>query len=88
EEDRIKELPDGYVLMDARLEIEKMEEYFGVKFADGEFETVGGLILSAIGRIPVTGEVVQIEPFEVVIELADERSIKKVKIKKKQDPDT
>lgn len=87
EEVEIRELPDGYVLVDGRLEIEKIEEHFGVQFIDGKFETVGGLILNAIGRIPVTGEVVDVGPLEMVIELADERSIKKVKVKKKQDPD-
>lgn len=82
EESEIIDLEDGSSIVDGHVEIEKIEEHFGVQFADGKFETLGGLILNATGRIPVQGEVIQIEPFEMVIESADERSIKKVRIKK------
>lgn len=81
----IVELPDGSILVDGRMEIEMVEEYFDVDFQERKYETVGGLILSAIKRIPVTGEVVHIDDFEITVESADERSIKKVKIKKKED---
>ena len=78
----IVELADGYVLVDGRTEIEKIEDHFGVGFPDGEFETLGGLILHEIRKIPVTGERIQIENFEMIIEAADERSIKKVRMKR------
>jgi len=40
------------------------------------------LILNSVKRIPLSGEKFQIEGLEVTIENADERSIKKVRIKK------
>ena len=43
---------------------------------------MGGLILNTIRRIPHQGENIQIEGMNITIESADERSIKKVKIKK------
>ena len=82
EEKGIVELPDGYVLVDSRVEIEEVEEYFGMKIPEGKFETLGGLILHVIEKIPIAGEVVYHDGFELIIESADERSIKKVKIKK------
>ncbi|HOK06199.1 MAG TPA: hemolysin family protein [Syntrophales bacterium] len=85
QEPQFTDLPNGGVLVDGRVEIEKIEERFGVEFAEGKFETLGGLILSTIGRIPTTGEVLEIEPFEMTIEEADDRSIKKVKIRKKEE---
>jgi CBS domain containing-hemolysin-like protein len=78
----IAELPDGYILVDGRTEIEKIEDHFGVTFPEGKYETLGGMILHAIGKIPVTGETIKIEQFEMIIESADERSIKKVKMKR------
>jgi len=78
----IIELADGYALIDGRMEIEKIEEYFDVKLPQGNFETLGGLILFTIKKIPVPGEIVQADPLEMVIESADERSIKKVRVKK------
>lgn len=81
----IVELPDGDILANGRTEIEKIEDHFGVRFPEGEFETLGGLILHEIRKIPVTGETLRIENFEMVIESADERSIKKVRIKRLPD---
>ena len=78
----IVELADGYILVDGRTEIERIEDYFGVSFPEGEYETLGGLILHEIRKIPVTGEKIQIDNFEMMIESADERSIKKVKMKR------
>lgn len=82
EEGGFVELADGYTLVDGRMEIEKIEDYFDIKFFEGKFETLGGLILSVIKKIPVAGEVIYIDNFEMIIESADERSIKKVKIRK------
>lgn len=81
----IVELPDGYILVDGRLEIESIEDYFNVEFHEKKYETVGGLILSSIKRIPVSGEIIHINNFEMIIESADERSIKKVRIKKREE---
>ena len=52
---RIVDLQDGYILADGRTEIEKIEDHCGVKFPEGEYETLGGMILHAIGNIPVAG---------------------------------
>lgn len=84
-EKEITELPDGYVLVDSRVEIEEVEKYFGMRMPEGKFETLGGLILHVIEKIPVAGEVVYHDGFEMIIESADERSIKKVKIKKAEE---
>jgi len=81
----IVELSDGYILIDGRVEIEVVEDYFGVEFQEGTYETLGGLILNTIKKIPVTGEVIKIDNFEMIIDSADERSIKKVRIRKISD---
>ncbi|MCX5854132.1 MAG: HlyC/CorC family transporter, partial [Deltaproteobacteria bacterium] len=84
----IIELPEGYTLIDGRVEIEIVEEYYGVKFQEGRYETLSGLILNVIKKIPVTGEVIQIENFEMIIDSADERSIRKVRVRKLSDDET
>jgi magnesium and cobalt transporter len=48
----------------------------------GRYETLSGLILNSTKRIPLSGEKFQIEGLEITIENADERSIRKVKIRK------
>ncbi len=82
--DELIELADGSVLANARLEIEVLEAHYGLAFDDGEYETLGGLILHVLKRIPIPGESVRIGPLEMKIEAADERSIKKVRIRKSE----
>jgi magnesium and cobalt transporter len=78
----IVELNDGYILIDGRVEIEVIEDYLEIKFEEGKFETLGGFILNLIKRIPITGETIHVDNLEMIIESADERSIKKVKLKR------
>jgi len=83
EEEKFVELSDGYTLVDSRVEIEAFEQYFGVDLPRGKYETLGGFILDAVKRIPMTGDVIQHDSLEMVIASADDRSIKKVRIRKK-----
>ena len=83
----IVEEPDGYTLVDGRVEIEELEEYFGVTFDEGKYETLGGLILNTVKRIPATGETIIVDNFEMTIVAADERRIKKVRIRKIREED-
>ena len=83
EELGIVDQPDGYTMVDGRVEIEQLEEHFGVIFGEGKYETLGGLILNSIKRIPATGETVNVDDFEMIITAADERTIKKVRMRRK-----
>ncbi len=76
---------DGVYIADARAEIEDVAELIGKNFDAGDHEedadTIGGLIFSALGRVPARGEVVNAIPgFEFHIADADPRRIKKVRI--------
>ncbi|HOX94825.1 MAG TPA: hemolysin family protein [Syntrophales bacterium] len=83
EEEKFVDLPDGYTLVDSRVEIEDFAQRFGVEIPEGKYETLGGFILDALKRIPMTGDVIEHDGLEMVIASADERSIKRVKIRKK-----
>ena len=82
EEADFTELPDGFVLVDSRVEIEKLEQRFGIAIPEGSYETLAGFILHQIRKIPIAGDVIRHGELELVIASADERSIKKVKIRK------
>lgn len=80
--DGIVQTIEGAVVVDARTEIEKIEEHFDIDLEKGRYETLAGLILNSVRRIPHKGESFQIEGLDITIENADERSIKRVKIRK------
>lgn len=82
EEEWLVEESDGTVVVDARLPIEELEEYFGVEIERDKFDTVGGLIFHLTGRIPEAGEVVETGDIRLTVLEADERKISKVRIEK------
>ncbi|TCU18089.1 hemolysin family protein [Rhizobium sullae] len=89
EEVMFKRISEDVFVADARVELEEIAEAIGPDFDISEqvdeVDTLGGLIFSALGRIPVRGEVVQALPdFEFHILEADPRRIKRVRITRKR----
>jgi CBS domain containing-hemolysin-like protein len=80
EEDWLVEEPDGVIVVDARLPIEELEEFFGIEVEREKFDTVGGLISQITGRIPHAGEEVVTDDIRLVIIDSDDRRIGKVRI--------
>ncbi len=72
----------GFLRVKGDAEIEEVEEMLQVDFPEGDYSTVSGLIMHHLGRIPDKGETFEINGIKFVIEDADERRIKKVKILK------
>jgi magnesium and cobalt transporter len=73
-------LDDKSILVDARLEIEKLAEYLDREFPEGEYESVGGFVINLLGRIPKVGEKITYQDLEVTIKSADARKIDKILI--------
>ncbi len=74
-------LPDGSYLVAGRLGIDELNEALEWKVPKKDYETVAGLILSVLGRIPRPGEQIVVETYELSVVDADERRILKVKVR-------
>ncbi|MEY6433778.1 transporter associated domain-containing protein [Thioalkalicoccus limnaeus] len=57
----------------ARTSIEDFNAYFGSALADDEFDTLGGLVANALGRVPKRGEQVEVGGFRITVLRADSR---------------
>jgi CBS domain containing-hemolysin-like protein len=89
EEVMFKQVSEDVFVADARVELEEIAQAIGSDFDVSDqvddVDTLGGLIFSALGRIPVRGELVQGLPgFEFQILDADPRRIKRVRITRKR----
>jgi magnesium and cobalt transporter len=59
----------------ARTTIEEFNDYFGSDLPDEEFDTIGGLVVNAFGRLPKRGERIQVSSFRFTVMRADSRRI-------------
>ncbi|MDX1444334.1 MAG: transporter associated domain-containing protein [Gammaproteobacteria bacterium] len=55
--------------------IEDFNEFFECELSDEEYDTVGGLVMSAIGHLPKRGETVEIDGFMFRVKRADNRRL-------------
>jgi len=83
QEPKLKTLEDGRVELDARLEIEEFERHFELKIEEKNFETVGGLIIHLLGRVPTVGEKVFYQNLIFTVQDADNRRIRRLWVEKK-----
>ncbi len=79
-------LSENTYLLSGRLEIERLNEKFGLGIPKGDYETLAGYILANCGRIPKQGEVITIEPFLITISKATKTKIDVVKLTRKTAP--
>ncbi|MCS6988659.1 MAG: hemolysin family protein [Chloroherpetonaceae bacterium] len=76
-------LSENTYLLSGRLEIDRINEKFGLSIPKGDYETLAGYILANCGRIPKQGEVIEIEPFTITISKASKTKIDVVKLTRK-----
>jgi len=78
--DEIQELGLETILVQARVDIEEVEERFHVEMPEGPYESVGGLVVHALGRLAVSGDQVDVGGLRFVVQSASRRHIKMVRI--------
>lgn len=60
-------LGDNHYLFSARLEVDYLNEQYGLNIEDGDYTTLGGYVIFCSERIPAVGEIIHHEQFEFVI---------------------
>jgi magnesium and cobalt transporter len=60
--------------------IEEFNSTFGTRFSDEEFDTIGGLVLHELGRMPRRGEAIEIGGMELKVLRADRRRIETLRV--------
>jgi CBS domain containing-hemolysin-like protein len=70
------------VVVDARIDIEAVEEHFNCLLPDGPYESVGGLLIHLLGRVPKHGETVAAPPLTFKVLTSTPRRVRTVRIRK------
>jgi len=71
--------PNTYIIS-GKYEIDQINENSDLKIEEGDYETIGGYIISKLGRIPALGETVVIGRFTILIARATAQRIDVIKL--------
>lgn len=78
----MERLPDGSYRVAGRVGIQEINESLEWELPTGDYETVAGMILATLHRLPRMGEEFRVGRFHVTILETDERRVLAVKIRK------
>jgi len=85
EEEPMKvEIGPGEVILDGRADIDDLTELVDPALEledDEEYDTLGGFVYHRIGRVPVVGDAVVIEPFVITVIKVSGRRVGKVRVR-------
>jgi putative hemolysin len=80
-EAQIEETPEGRVIADASVSIADLSAHLKREIpTEGDFESLGGLLIHKAGRVPEVGTTVQVDGFKFIVREADETRVVKVEI--------
>lgn len=87
EEEEIEQMTDGRFVLEGTSDIGELAETLEIDFPEGEYDTIGGFIMSELGRIPTQEEKAEVRygGYIFTVTEMDERRISKVEAEK--DPD-
>jgi len=80
EDPRVEPLPGGDVRVDGRLSIDEANEVLGGELPEGDWDTVGGLLFSTLGKVAVEGDEVDVDGYRLRADKIQGRRITRVRI--------
>jgi putative hemolysin len=78
--DTVERLPDGSYRVAGRTGIDELNEALDWELPKGDFETVAGLVLATLHRLPLVGEVLHVGRYTLTVLEADQRRVLTVRI--------
>jgi len=82
EERELMQIDQQTVVVDAKIDIEVVEKHFQCRLPGGPYESIGGLIIHRLGRMPQNGETVDSPPLTLTVLVANPRKVRTVRIRK------
>ena len=77
----IRKITDDDYFVKALTPIDDFNDYFGTDFSDDDFDTIGGLVIQALGHMPIRNEIATIDKFEFQVINADQRKIHSLRMR-------
>jgi magnesium and cobalt transporter len=87
-EDNILVDRSGRYRVKAVTEIADFNNHFGTRFADDDYDTVGGLVVGRFGRLPKRGDTIVVDGFTFQVLRADSRKVHSLLVEKPKAKET
>jgi len=83
----IRDVQDGVVEALGRVHIDEINEHLALNLPDdGDFDTIGGLVFSQLGHVPVVGEELLVDNVRITVIEAAPRRVERVRIEVLENP--
>jgi len=82
EEPNVEPMGDDRLRVNARLPVDELNDLLRVELPQTEWDTVGGLVMGILGRVPSRGEIVEFEGLRFTAERVQGRRISKILIER------
>lgn len=79
-EPAVQRLADGAFRVPGAWRLDETERDTGVELPEGDYDTVGGLVMARLGRVPAEGDVVPLPEVELVVETLDGLAVGSVRL--------
>lgn len=76
----VQPLEEGGFLVDARLPVDDLAGLIDTRLPEGEWDTVGGLVLGLAGRVPIVGERFEFDGAVLIPERVQGRRVERVHV--------
>lgn len=83
EREEIRQLRNGDYIMDAKVDLDELNDIFGEEIAtdDDEYETLGGLVYHVLERIPAVGEKIRFSNLEITVHELENNRVKRLRVR-------
>jgi len=79
----VRKIGDDLFIVEGRTEIDTVEDALGLDLPEGDYNTIAGLVLAALGRIPEPGDEVVVGPLELRVISSSATRIGKIRVRKR-----
>jgi putative hemolysin len=84
EEPSFEQVGEGEYILDARMNLDDVNDLLGADLPTETADTLGGLIYDALGRVPVPGDQLEVGRWQIEVLTVSGRRIRRVQMKRKE----
>jgi CBS domain containing-hemolysin-like protein len=88
EEPAVRQLAEGSYAVDGRIPIGVVNDALGSEFESEDFDTIGGLVLGNLGRVPEVGDEIQLDGYLLRVDEVDGPRVARVVAREIPDEDS